>query len=252
MRSVMPRNNSKRKMDLNGEELNFFGKRSKSSSSAGPVSSSSTGRSARSRTSEEPPNSFVQKKCVAWFKEYSTPSSPETIGPEGIESLCLDLGVEPENIALLVLAWKMGAKQMGYFTLSEWLHGLTELQCDSIGKLQNKLQYLRSLLQDSASFKSIYRYAFDFARDKDQRSLDIETAKAMLGLLLGGQWSLLAKFSLFLDQSRYRVVNKDQWCNVLEFSRAVDPDLKNYDVDGAWPVLLDEFVEWLKSNASGD
>lgn len=70
-------------------------------------------------------------------------------------------------------------------------------------------------------------------QDKDQRSLDIETAKAMLGLLLGGQWSLLAKFSLFLDQSRYRVVNKDQWCNVLEFSRAVDPDLKNYDVDGA-------------------
>ena len=91
----------------------------------------------------------------------------------------------------------------------------------------------------------------------------------MLGLLLGRQWSLLNSFFQFLDQSRYRVVNKDQWCNVLEFSRAVDADLKNYDVDGAcnwnifflsndqnintsyWvtgPVMLDEFVEWLKVN----
>lgn len=49
-------------------------------------------------------------------------------GPEGIEKFCKDLGVDPENVALLVLAWKMGAKQMGYFTLQEWLLGLTELQ----------------------------------------------------------------------------------------------------------------------------
>lgn len=55
----------------------------------------------------------------------------------------------------------------------------------------------------------------------------------MLGLLLGGQWKLIDPFFQFLDQSRYRVLNKDQWCNVLEFSRAVDTDLKNYDVDGA-------------------
>ena len=55
----------------------------------------------------------------------------------------------------------------------------------------------------------------------------------MLGLLLGKQWTLLNLFFQFLDQSRYRVLNKDQWCNILEFSRAVDTDLKNYDVDGA-------------------
>ena len=70
-------------------------------------------------------------------------------------------------------------------------------------------------------------------QDKDQRSLDIETAKAMLALLLARQWALLPVFFQFLEQSRYRVLNKDQWCNVLEFSRAVDPDLTNYDVDGA-------------------
>jgi hypothetical protein len=68
-------------MDLSGEELSFFGKRTKSttnpaSSGAGIVSSSRS----RGRTAEDVPTSFVQKKCIGWFKEYSTPSSPETIG----------------------------------------------------------------------------------------------------------------------------------------------------------------------------
>nr|CAG4642030.1 EOG090X0DAO [Eurycercus lamellatus] len=221
------------------EDVTFVGKRSK-------TAGSSTVSRSKARNADEAPTSFNQKKCVTWFKTYSTPSTPDTIGPEGVEAFCKDLGVDPENVALLVLAWKMGAKQMGYFTLQEWLLGLTDLQCDSLSKLQGKLNYLHLLLQDSSNFKAIYRYAFDFSRDKDQRSLDIETAKAMLGLLLGRQWSLLNSFFQFLDQSRYRVLNKDQWCNVLEFSRAVHPDLKNYDVDGAWPVMLDEFVEWLK------
>lgn len=45
--------------------------------------------------------------------------------------------------------------------------GLLELdccRCDSICKVQSKLDYLRSLLNDHVTFKSIYRYAYDFAR----------------------------------------------------------------------------------------
>lgn len=42
--------------------------------------------------------------------------------------------------------------------------GLTELQCDSVVKLQNKLDYLRGLLNDPLIFKAIYRYSYDFAR----------------------------------------------------------------------------------------
>jgi DCN1-like protein 4/5 len=49
-------------------------------------------------------------------------------GPEGMERFCQDIGVDPADVAMLVLAWKMTAKQMGYFTLHEWLRGLTDLQ----------------------------------------------------------------------------------------------------------------------------
>lgn len=49
-------------------------------------------------------------------------------------------------------------------TLFQTISGLTELQCDSAHKLQNKLEYLRSLLNDPYMFKAIYRYSYDFAR----------------------------------------------------------------------------------------
>ncbi|XP_071087057.1 DCN1-like protein 5 isoform X1 [Haliotis cracherodii] len=193
----------------------------------------------------EPESAFNVKKCTTWFQEYTGPDE-DSIGPEGMEKFCEDIGVEPENIVMLSLAWKLQAKNMGFFTLEEWLQGMTSLQCDSIQKVQQKLDYLKSLLDDTVHFKNIYRFAFDFAREKDQRSMDIETAKAMLSLLLGKHWCLYGSFHQFLEQSKYKVINKDQWCNILEFSRSIAPDLANYDEDGAWPVLLDEFVEWLR------
>jgi DCN1-like protein 4/5 len=157
-----------------------------------------------------------------------------------MEKFCEDIGCEPENVAMLVLAYKMGARQMGFFTQAEWLKGLTDLQCDTAAKVQYKLDYLRSLLNDTNIFKCIYRYAYDFARDKDQRSMDIETAAAMLRLLLGKCWPLYPQFAQFLEQSKYKVINKDQWCNILEFSRTIMNDLSNYDVDGA--CKLDKFL----------
>ncbi|XP_069487779.1 DCN1-like protein 4 isoform X2 [Ambystoma mexicanum] len=220
--------------------------------------------STRIKTEED---SFSNKRCLEWFYEYA--GTDDVVGPEGMEKFCEDIGVEPENVVMLVLAWKLDAQNMGYFTLQEWLKGMTSLQCHSTEKLRDSLDYLRSLLNEPANFKLIYRYAFDFARvgiepmtyfvgikttrssrhsywEKDQRSLDINTAKCMLGLLLGKAWPLFPVFNQFLEQSKYKVINKDQWCNVLEFSRTINLDLSNYDEDGAWPVLLDEFVEWYK------
>lgn len=101
---------------------------------------------------------------MAWFREYTTPDDPDTLGPEGMEKFCEDIGVEPENVVMLVLAYRMQARQMGFFTQEEWIRGLAEMQCDSIQKLQNRLDYLRCLLNDQNIFKAIYRYAYDFAR----------------------------------------------------------------------------------------
>jgi DCN1-like protein 4/5 len=203
-------------------------------------------KKARSSSRKSADAAFSIKRCTTWFREYSSTDNSRLIGPEGMEKFCEDIGVEPENVLMLTLAWKLKAEQMGFFTLSEWLDGMGELQCDSTEKLRAKLDELRSLTVDLATFKNIYRFAYDFAREKSQRTLDIETAIAMLALLLGNRWPLFSHFHQFLEQSKYKVINRDQWFNVLEFSRLIAPDLSNYDEDGAWPVLLDEFVDWFR------
>ncbi|XP_034106879.1 DCN1-like protein 5 isoform X1 [Drosophila nasuta] len=233
----MPR--GKRRAPEIGDNMDGQSKRARTS-----YTSISTQQTSRRHIRAE--DGFSQKRCLAWFHEYTTPDEPDTLGPDGMEKFCEDIGVEPENIVMLVLAYKMGATQMGFFSQQEWLKGLTDLECDTTAKMVVKLDYLRSILNDPNSFKSIYRYAYDFAKDSDQRSMDIATAKAMLQLLLGKHWPLYPQFAQFLEQSKYKVINKDQWCNILEFSRTICIDLSNYDIDGAWPVMLDEFVEWLR------
>lgn len=188
---------------------------------------------------------FSNKKCESFFYKYAD-SNSSIIGPSGIEKFCQDLEVAPEDIVMLVLSWKLGAENMGYYKLNEWKNGMTSLECDSVSKLKNKLPVMRSLLKDAASFKKIYRYAFDFSRDKEQKSLDIETGKAMLQLLLES-WHLIPDFIQFLTQSRYKIINRDQWNSLLEFIKTIDTsDFSGYDDEGAWPVMLDEFVEWHK------
>lgn len=122
-------------------------------------------KTAASRSRQTMEEKFSTSKCITWFKRYTT-DQIDQLGPEGMERFCQDIKVEPENIVMLVIAYKMNAKNMGYFTQSEWLRGLSdpEVLCDTPAKLQNKLNYFLNQLNDSQTFKLIFRYAYDFAR----------------------------------------------------------------------------------------
>jgi len=105
--------------------------------------------------------------------------------------------------------------------------------------------------RDSKNFHEIYEFVFLWSREStDKRTLDITTTLDMLDLLLDKEtYPLIVPFRKFLlEQSSYKAVNKDQWVNLLEFCKTMDENLSDYDENGCWPVMLDEFVQWKIEN----
>ncbi|KAG2315594.1 hypothetical protein Bca52824_018716 [Brassica carinata] len=165
---------------------------------------------------------------------------------DGISVLCSDLQVEPQDIVTLVLSWHMNAATACEFSKEEFVGGLQALGVDSVKKLQEKLTFMRSELKDEQKFYEIYNFAFGWAREKGQKSLALDTAIGMWQLLFAErEWPLLNHWCDFLQDRHNKAISKDTWEQLLEFARTVDPALSNYDAEGAWPYLIDEFVEYL-------
>ena len=78
-----------------------------------------------------------------------------------------------------------------------------------------------------------------------------ESALACWRLVLTGRFRLLDPWLDFVARSRRPVVTEDTWRQVLDFSRTIHEDLTNFDANGAWPVLCDEFVEEQCGGAMG-
>ncbi|KAF9428738.1 hypothetical protein BGZ94_001273, partial [Podila epigama] len=190
-------------------------------------------------------NVFNANRCQAWFKTYTgleedEDFDTEQIGPGGIAKLCDDLGVSLAAVDMLVLAFHLQADTMPVFTKDEWMKGMAKLQVDSADALKKLMPQLVQKINDPQHFKEFYRYIFMFAKDSDQKCMAIDTAVGMLDTVLEGR-PHIKKFLEFLEAKKpVKVINKDQWNSLLEFSDTIYEDFSNYDgISSAWPVLLD-------------
>lgn len=118
-----------------------------------------------------------------------------------------------------------------------------------------------SLSTDVALFKKVYRYTFVAGRERDQKSLSLENALIYWSMLFtppGMPWKTsnydwLDLWKTFLTENWARSVNKDMWNMTLEFARKTlaDETLSFWTEDGAWPSVIDDFVEWCRAKGIG-
>lgn len=188
----------------------------------------------------------ANSKAIAELFTRFKDADGELIGPEGMMRFCEELGVEPSDPVMLVLAWRFGAEYACEFKRKEWIEGMTKLGADNMAALKGKLASLRSLLSQPDAHREVYVFAYKFSREKGQRTLSTDTSVALWQLLLADRYDHLDDWIAFLKARNVTTISLDTWSLFYEFIQTIQPDFSNYDVDGAWPVLIDEYVEYVR------
>lgn len=201
----------------------------------------------------------------------------DTIGVDGTMKMCEDLQTDPEDVALLAIAFELKSPNVCEWHRKGWTDGWRSLHCDSLQSMREATTKQRQrLATDSTYFIKVYNYTFDFAKSEGQRSLAVETACAFWSLLLphgfaGGALShqLIAEeddedqpmededeegwrpgynqlWFDFLKERGGKGVSKDTWLMLPEFIRTIDSKFQRHDETAAWPSTIDDFVQWAK------
>ncbi|CAH0479059.1 unnamed protein product [Peronospora belbahrii] len=169
-----------------------------------------------------------------------------SITDEGILAFCDALGIDAQDPVMLALSCAMEAETMGVFTRTEFRRGMHKLHCHSIEDLRDQIPTLRSQLHDRAQFSAIYSFTFGFSKDPAQKSLALELAIELWNFLLPGHFHWHRHWLQYVREHSRSVVSKDLWLQVLDFGLQIKPDLSNFDENGAWPVLLDDFAAHMR------
>lgn len=180
-----------------------------------------------------------------YFNKYKD-NVEESILADGMEKFCVDLGVDPTEFIVLVLAWKFEASQMCRFTREEFINGCQKMQAHNAKSLRERFPDLLAEAKSQKNFKDLYNFTFSFGLDHStgQRSLPIDMALPLWDLVFTqNRPEILDRWFEFLKNSGVRGIPRDTWNMFLPFVEAIYPDLSNYDESEAWPSLFDDFVE---------
>jgi len=223
-----------------------------SSQSGGGGSSSSSTRKKSKNSSKSIQEAAVEKLFAEILAD---PEDTSVATMEGISKFSERIGIDPmEDVRILVLIWKMtngDTEKPAQISKTEWIRGCQKLQVDSIAKFQNLLPSLEMGFLDQTEFKDFYKFCFQFNRQGTHRTLDKDLVVALLRLVVTNgriPSDRLETFCTFLETSsqNYTRITLDQWTSFLDFSHECE-DLSTYDeANSAWPVLIDEYVEYME------
>jgi DCN1-like protein 1/2 len=196
----------------------------------------------------------AEKDFRIMFRKYASNDEAE-IGIEGIETLAADMGKDPLDVVWLIFALRCEAKTMGVFTEEEFVRGLSTFSASNAKELASALESTRDTLPlNRSEYDKLYGFVFEFALDPGARNLPLETAVTLWKLLvpLSG-WSFADEWLKFIETGpieTLKAVTRDSWGLLLKMSKRVydEKSLKAFDKDeGAWPLLIDDFYDYLIS-----
>lgn len=148
---------------------------------------------------------------------------------DGTLRLLQDLKLQPDSRLVLIMVWKMRAATQCEFSKEEFQNGLLELgsvylhlvdfkvitrfnrlfnwgfkynmdRVDSIDKLRSKLPSVEAdTLRDVVKFRDLYIFSFAYAKNPNQKGIELDMAIPYWHILLQGRFPLLNLWTQFLQ-----------------------------------------------------
>lgn len=136
-------------------------------------------------------------------------------------------------------------------------HRLIVSSADTISKQKTYVAgQIKQLSTDMVLFKKVYKHVFVCAKEKGQKALPLDNAIVYWTLLFsspGMKWATASTNWIklwveFLTTKWTKSVNKDMWNQTVQFFEKTmeDETLSFWSEDGAWPGVIDQFVEYAK------
>lgn len=170
----------------------------------------------------------------------------DVIGYGGVEKMCEDISVALDDVALLIMAWHLGASRVGYFTREEWMK-LSNFGVTNLASLKTRVPQFHKDIANPDNMKRLFMFTFNYVRESaETKVIPVDLAEAYIRLLLPHSPHTEPFCTYLLEQKAdpkgYRAINMDQWKMWYEFAHSVPVNLSNYDESGAWPLVIDNYV----------
>lgn len=192
------------------------------------------------------------------FSKYAEPDDPERIDIEGTIQYFNDLGIDAEtDTAALIAAYILQSPSTGVFLRPDFVQNWLKVQT-KVDSIEEMSSYLHQCKQDSELMKSVYKYAFKYALDEGEKKLELDAAidlwkvffhQDYINLAQSGEHSTATKFiddfllaGVIPDKKQ---ISKDEWEMEYSFFHYPLAELENHSTAAAWPLLMDDFVDFL-------
>eukprot|EP01118_Nematostelium_gracile_P009874 TRINITY_DN3344_c0_g1_i1.p1 TRINITY_DN3344_c0_g1~~TRINITY_DN3344_c0_g1_i1.p1 ORF type:complete len:478 (+),score=122.35 TRINITY_DN3344_c0_g1_i1:159-1592(+) len=172
----------------------------------------------------------------------------ERIRGNGMVQLQKDLGVEDdEDPLMLIISWKLNCKTVWEISRDEFMNGFTIHGCVTIDQIKQKSkEWHQEIRNNDVQFKKFYNFAFDYLKE-DKTILGIDESLLLWKIVLKDKpWAMYQDWIDFLKKENKKSISRDVWQQLWHFMTTYPKDLKEYDDTSSWPIVYDDFVEWMK------
>lgn len=195
------------------------------------------------------------------FSKYADASDPNIMDLEGTIQYFTDLKIDAENdVEAITTAYLLESPSTGVFERSKFVQNWCKVPVN-ISSIQKMSEYLHNVVNDPEIMKDVYQFAFKYALEEGKRKLNLNDAIALwkviykqqfIELQTNGMETTVTKFiNDFIEagKSDKENISRDEWDMAFSFFNIPLDQLEQHSESEAWPILMDDFVEFLFDRA---